>query len=322
MGLILLGIAIFVSLVLFMEGIFLLIRIRTNPELKRIRKQLSLMTREPLEKELDISRKKRPLSDIPWLDRLLQKIPFLAKLDRVLVQADSGYPLGVFILTSGLIVLLTITVLSYFINSVFLQLLIAIGLGSLPILYINVMRRARMKKFEKQLPDALALMARAMKAGHAFSGSLQMLTSEFDNPIAGEFQKVLNEINFGIGLENALANLTERVNCPDIKFFAISVIVQRETGGNLAEILEKISALIRDRFKLQEKVRTLSAEGKMSAIILICIPVLVALALTVINPEYIAVLKNDVIGQILIAIALIMAGFGISVMKKMVSIKV
>ncbi len=179
-----------------------------------------------------------------------------------------------------------------------------------------------MEKFERQLPEALDLMARALKAGHAFTGALKMVADEMDDPIGTEFDKTLGEINFGIDVSQALINLSQRVDCPDLRFFVIAIIIQRETGGNLAEILGNIAYLIRERFKLHGRVRVLAAEGKLSAIILVALPFLVALALTFLNPDYLEVLVTDPIGRFMSCFALVMMAFGIVVMKKMVAIKV
>jgi tight adherence protein B len=192
----------------------------------------------------------------------------------------------------------------------------------MPFLYIYFKKKRRMEKFQRQLPDALDLVARALKAGHAFTGGLRMVAEELGDPIGTEFEKTLNEINFGVGIAEALKNIPNRVDCPDLKFFITSVIIQRETGGNLAEILTKITYLIRERFKLQNRVQVLAAEGKLSAIILIAIPFVIALALSVLNPGYIKTLFIDPIGKILVAFALIMMIIGIFVMKRMIQIKV
>ena len=179
-----------------------------------------------------------------------------------------------------------------------------------------------MRKFERQLPDALDLVARSLRAGHAFSGGLQMVADEFDDPLGTEFQRTVAQINLGVSIEQALKNLADRVDCPDLKFFAVSVIIQRESGGNLAEILESISSLIRERFRLRGKIRTLTAEGKLSAGILVGIPFFVAFALSFMNPDYVRVLSTDPTGKILVAVALIMMGIGIAWMKKMITLKV
>ena len=133
----------------------------------------------------------------------------------------------------------------------------------------------RTEKFKKQMPDGLDLVARALKAGHAFSGGISMAAEEFDDPLGPEFAEMLDEINFGVSVPEALKNLTNRIECEELKYFVMGVILQRETGGNLAELIETLANLIREKFKFEGKVRTLSAEGKLSAIILSALPFLV-----------------------------------------------
>ncbi len=149
-----------------------------------------------------------------------------------------------------------------------------------------------------------------------------MVAEEFGDPVGAEFGKTLDEINFGAGVPEALTNMTQRVDCEDLKFFAVSVIIQRETGGNLAEILESLGHLIRERFKFQGRVRVLSAEGRLSAIVLVTIPFLIAVVFSLLRPEYIGILGSDAIGRVLVIMALVMMGCGIYLMKKMVSLKV
>jgi len=194
--------------------------------------------------------------------------------------------------------------------------------ASTPFLYILIARNQRMAKFERQLPDALDLVARSLRAGHAFSGALQMVAQEFPDPIGPEFAKTFAEINFGISVQDALKNLTQRIDCQDLKFFAISVIIQRESGGNLAEILESIGSLIRERFKLHGRIRTLAAEGKISAIILIALPFLVAGLIYVMNREYLQLLFSEPVGKLMLVLALVGMLLGVAVMKKIVTIRV
>jgi tight adherence protein B len=179
-----------------------------------------------------------------------------------------------------------------------------------------------MKKFERQLPDALDLIARSLRAGHAFSTGLGMVGQEFDDPVGPEFRKAQLQVGFGVSVDQALKALVQRVDCPDIRFFAVSVIIQRESGGNMAEILEGISSLIRARFKLRGKIRALAAEGKLSAIILLAIPFFMAFALSIVNPDYLAVLTVDPLGKILVICALLMMMIGVLSVKKMIDIKV
>jgi tight adherence protein B len=149
-----------------------------------------------------------------------------------------------------------------------------------------------------------------------------MVGDEFDDPTGTEFGRTIDEINFGVHTNEALKNLSRRVDCPDLKFFVISVILQRETGGNLAEILENLAHLIRERFKFQGHIRTLSAEGKLSAIILVALPFIITLALSLINPGYVATLLTDPIGKIMALFAITLMAFGVLVLKKMIQIRV
>ncbi len=194
--------------------------------------------------------------------------------------------------------------------------------ASMPFLYLLSLKQKRMAKFQEQLPDALDLIARALKAGHAFLGGLKMVADEFTDPIGTEFRKTIDEVNFGVGIDQAMKNLAHRVDCPDLQFFVVSVIVQRETGGNLAEILEKIASLVRERFKLYGKIRSLAAEGKLSAIVLLILPPLLGLYLFIIQPTYVGLLFKDPIGIAMVVGACIMMVIGTYVIKKMIEIKV
>ena len=184
-----------------------------------------------------------------------------------------------------------------------------------------MMKTRRMRRFEAQLPDALDMMARSLRAGHALTTGIEMAGQEFPDPLGPEFAKTVAQISFGVGMEQALRNLTKRVDCPDLKFLAVSIIIQRETGGNLAEILETISRLIRERHKLLGKIRALSAEGKLSAIILLALPFLVAAAMLALNPSYLDSLLSDPLGRVLIVAAVMMMLLGVGAIKKTVDIK-
>ena len=314
------GIGIFLAILLLVEGIYLVVRNRMNPEAKHLRERLKVLSLTNYsEEEVDLLRKKT-LSQVPWLNRLLLSIRWAQKLDQLLQQADIRHPVGLFILLS---VLLASGggLIAAFVTPVLVLPAIAL-LGLIPFVYIYVKKRKRMRKFERQLPDTMDLIARALKAGHALSGGLQLVGEEFGDPIGTEFQRTVNEINFGVAVPDALKALAQRVDCQDLKFFLMSVIIQRETGGNLAEILENIARLIRERFKLQGRVRVLSAEGKLSAIILVAIPFFLGFVLSIINPDYINTLFQDPIGIVLVIFACVMMALGILMMKKMVAIRV
>jgi tight adherence protein B len=318
----LIAITIFILTVALIEGAYYALRkIRSREKREVLRRLRGYPTTEYEREIIDIMRKSM-LSEVPWLNRMLLSIRWTDKLSRMIEQSGTDSTLGVFILLSivlasgGFVVGLWVT------SHALLSLIIAFFLGVFPFLYVYLKKKRRMEKFQRQLPDALDLIARALKAGHAFTGGLKMVGDELGEPVGTEFEKTLHEINFGSGIPEALKGLTQRVDCPDLRFFIISVIIQRETGGNLAEILGKISYLIRERFKLQSRVQVLASEGKLSAIILIAIPFVVALALSVLNPVYIKTLFVDPVGKALVAFALLMMVLGIIVMKRMIEIKV
>jgi tight adherence protein B len=182
--------------------------------------------------------------------------------------------------------------------------------------------KKRLKKFEKQLPDALELMSRGLKAGHAFASGLQLVAEEMADPIGGEFFKTFKEYNHGLDLNTALLNLCRRVDLRDLRFFTTAVMIQRETGGNLSEILDKIAALIRERFKLRNQIQALTAEGRLSGLILVLLPPVTALGLFYLNPNYILLLVNHPLGRMMTIAALFFQTLGVLTIRKIVRVKV
>lgn len=312
----------FTFVLLLSLGLLILFRTRWDAEAKRVRDQIRTLAAEGCDNsDVDIFRKKRKLSDIPLLDRVLGMIPLIYRMDLLLQQADIRLPVGIFVLLSALMGLTGLS-LGLNLSGALPAGTAAAMLGSLPFLWARSKKNKRLKKFESQLPEALDLLAKALKAGHAFSAGLNMIAHEFEAPISAEFERILSEVNLGRGIDHALKGMTERVDCPDLKFFTISVIIQRETGGNLAEILERISGLIRERFRLKGRIKTLSAEGRISAIVIICIPIFVACILQLIQPRYFDALTTDPVGKTVIAAFLILMIVGIFTMKKMIAIKI
>jgi len=320
MNLIITG-AVFIAVFCILEGIVLMLKGKWDPEARRVQRQLKSLVEEAEVDQAVIARS-RVLSSIPSLHAMLTRLPQLSKIDSLLIQSNFSYPMSVFLLISLILAIIGFY-LSYMVfQTVILSLPAAILIGLIPFLVASAKKNQRIKKFERQLPDALDLVARSLRAGHAFSGGLQMVAEEFDAPLGTEFQKTVAQISLGVSVEQALKNLADRVDCPDLKFFAVSVIIQRDSGGNLAEILESISNLIRGRFKLRGKIRALSAEGRLSAIIMIGIPFFIGTTLFVMSPEYIRILFTDATGKILVILALVMMGLGVLWMKKMITLKV
>jgi tight adherence protein B len=315
---------IFIAVVLFIEAIFLLIRRKWSPEARRIKRQLQELSTETYAgKDVELV-KSRTMSEVPWLNRLLfnAKLPVIQNLDRAAVQANLSQPLGVYLLAAGVLFVVGFALASFATWWFIARLAAAFILGAIPILYIYIMKSKRLAKFEEQLPEALDMMARSLRAGHAFTGALQMVGQEFDEPLGPEFIKTLNEINYGLGSDVALRNLVGRIDSDDLKLFVLSISIQRESGGNLAEILENIGRLIRERFILKGQIKSLSGEARISAYILVGLPFVIGGTIYLMNPEYVKVLFEDPIGHMMLLVAGIMMVLGIIVMKKMITVKV
>jgi tight adherence protein B len=203
-----------------------------------------------------------------------------------------------------------------------LDLLVGAVTGCCPLLYVWFKRRARLSRFEALFPDTLEFIARSMRAGHAFSVSLEMIHREFQEPVAGEFRRTFEEHNLGLPIEVALQKLGQRVPSLDVHFFVSAVLLQKRTGGNLAEILDKLAYVIRERFKLRGRIRAVSAHGKMTATALSCIPIAVAILMFYTNPDYVNFFFKDDIGQIMLGGAVVLQLIGYAIMKKIVNIEV
>jgi len=315
-------IIIFAVSIFLTEMLFYTYRTIRNPDRKKIQKRLKTFSYKKNKDGLPDILQKKLLSDVPFLNKILLRIPGPQRLDRFLQQANAQYRLGVFILVTIILALTGFFAGVLITGNYTLSIVIAPALAGIPFFYLCLKKKKRMEKFQRQLPEALELIARSLKAGHAFPSGMKLAADEFDDPLGPEFDETLNEINFGVSVPDALKNLTDRIDCPDLKFFVISVILQRETGGNLAEIIESLAYIIRERFKLYGKVKILAAEGKLSAIILVAIPFLLIIILRFINPDYINTLFTEPAGRIMAGIAACMMVMGILVMKKMVNIKV
>ena len=194
--------------------------------------------------------------------------------------------------------------------------------GSLPFLFLKVKRTRRMRAFEEAFPEALDLVARALKAGHAFATGLKMVADEMPDPVGTEFRKTFDEQNFGLPLKDALANLTVRVPLLDVRFFSTAVLIQRETGGNLSEILENLAHVVRERFKILRQVRVYTAHGRLTGYVLLALPAFLAIALAFINPEHMQLLFREHIGHVLLGITVVMQTIGYFWIKQVVKIEV
>jgi len=311
----------FFAVVLFLEGMYLTWNAYKGPEKMRIAKRLQAIS-VGVSSQASSLAKERLLAKTPELQSFLLRIPRIHLVDRMLLQSGLNISVAGFIaitslaLASGAVVGLLLAVSSW------VAFVIAIVAGIIPYLYVKKSKFKRMEIIELQLPDSLDLMGRAMRAGHAFPSALQMVSSEMPDPIASEFRIVFDEINYGIPAQEALMNLSTRVPSTDLSYFVIAVLIQRETGGNLAELLGNISHLIRERMKLLGTVRVLSAEGRLSAWILTLLPFVLGFVLNLVNPNFLSMLWTDPLGIKMVIYALGLMVIGIFTMSRIIKIRV
>jgi tight adherence protein B len=289
---------------------------RTKEQLRR----LSMIGREE-EVDLDILRDKR-LSSIGFLDQVLASAPFAKRIELLLYKAGVDMRVGTFVLIS-LVVGAGVTVLF---SLLFGRPLIAIAVGILcsfiPYMVMRSKRGKRMRQMDEQLPDAMDLMTSALRAGLSLPAALQLVAQEGPSPLAEEFGYTFDEQNLGMDIKDAMLNMARRIDSLDIKFFVTAVVVQRETGGNLAEIMDNIAHIIRERFRILGDVRTLTAHGRFSGVILSVLPVAMGFLIALIAPEYMLGFLRDPAGQALLLVALVLQIIGFIWIRRVVNIRV
>jgi tight adherence protein B len=262
------------------------------------------------------------LSDIPAFNRMLTAWPRATAIQRVLTQADIKIRAGKFILICAAAAAITGSLLMLLTNSVIFAILGAAAGVMVPILYVSIRRNKRFAKFEEKFPEAIELLVRATRAGHPFATAVELIANEAPEPIAGEFRKVFEEQKFGMPIRDAMLNLAERMPLVDVKFFVTTVMLQRESGGNLAEILEKLAYVIRERFKIRRQIRVYTAQGRLTMMILMALPPFMVLWLSITSPEFIKPLFYDPLGHLLILAGVIMQTIGYLLIRKIINIKV
>jgi tight adherence protein B len=262
------------------------------------------------------------LSDVPALHRILLKWKWSDKLRDFISQAGMKVKPGRLILLSAVLALGAYVVVNRFSSSNVLGI-VALPIGALlPIGVVAFKRRKRLKAFEKIFPEAIDLLGRAVRAGHSFATGLEMITTELPEPVAGEFRTTFEEQNFGLPLRDALLNLAERVPLIDVRFFVTAVLIQKETGGNLAEILDNLAHVVRERFRILGEVRVKTAQGRLTAAILISLPPIMAFVLRGLNPSYMKPLFDDPLGPYVIGLAAFLQIVGSLMLWKIVNIEV
>jgi len=273
------------------------------------------------EDELALMRDEQ-LSQIPALDSLLRRSPRIAAIQKMLAQAGMNLRAGNFLglcAMAGIAAAIVAYVLTRHIEIAWAAMLVGF---LMPYSYVSMKRQKRFTKFDELFPEAIDTLARAVRAGHAFTTALEMITNEINEPVAGEFRQLYEEQKFGMPVRDALLNLTERMPSVDVKFFVTAVMLQRETGGNLAEILDNLSYVIRERFKIQRQVRVYTAQGRLTMALLMGMPPIIVAVMMAINPAFIRPLFSDPIGHTLLVGGITLQTVGYFVIRKIIRIQV
>ncbi|MBT2322938.1 type II secretion system F family protein [Variovorax paradoxus] len=317
------AVLVFIAVLLLLEGLYLIWKAQNGPEATKIDKRLrALSAASDIGVQAQLL-KQRLLSGVPAFQRLLLNLPRVHHLDRLILQAGLDWTVSkllFYIVISGCLSFFVVS--SFFHAGLLVSLGAAVGLGVLPLPYVQYKRNKRMSRFERQVPEALDLLVRALRSGHSFSSGLQMIGEEMAEPIANEFRIVADEVNFGVSLNQALTNLSERIPLTDLRYFVVAVLIQRDSGGNLTEVLGNLSRLIRERLKMMAKVKVLSSEGRLSAWVLGLMPFVLAGIMNIFNPKFMSPLWTDSIGISILQYMLSFMAVGVVILRKIIRIRV
>lgn len=315
---------VFLFALFLVLGAYLLATHGSDAKRARLQKRLSealLHSAHTEDAEVILARNEL-LSEIPSLNRALLSMQAALQLKRMLDQADLHITPSRLVMFSGMAGILAAMASSVLSASILLMFVFGFLAASVPFIHVYYKRKKRFDRFLEHLPDALDLMSRALSAGHAFSEAMHMVSTEMPEPIATEFRKTYEEQNLGLSLKLALENLTQRIPLLDLRMCVTAVLIQRETGGNLAEILEKVAYTIRERFRIMGDLKTLTTSSRMSAWLLCGLPIFVSIVITAMNPDYMSVLWKDQRGHYLIAVAMILQVTGMLIVRKILRIKI
>jgi tight adherence protein B len=313
----------FVAVVLAIEGAYQWWNARHGSAARRIESRLRAMSAGGNVRQERLSiLKKRMLDESKPFDRLLLRMPRVHALDLMLQQSGLDWTVPKLLVLSVVWPVCVWLALAFAALPLVAVLPAVLFAACVPMLYVTRCRGRRMRKLQRQLPDVCDMIARALRSGHSFTSTLGMVGDEFPDPMGGEFRVTFDEVNYGVPLNDALKNLATRVPAQDLRYFVIAVLIQRETGGNLAELLDSIAALIRERFKLFDKVRVLSAEGRLSAWILGLLPFGTGAVMALVNREFLSVLWQDPAGIRMVGTMLVSMAFGLLWIRRIVRIRV
>jgi len=288
-----------------------------------------MMTRLTALQEVAVRREDVPdvlrrelLSDLPILNSILATAPGISNLRLFLEQAAITMQVGTFVLICAALALAGLVIALFLGFPAYLAAVAALLGGVLPFIVANALRQRRFDKFEEQFPEAMDLLGRAVRAGHAFITGFELIGKELPDPVGQEFRVAFQQQSLGLPLKDALENLAVRIPLPDVRIFVSSLNIQRESGGNLGEVLDTMSNIIRERFKLRRQVRIFTAEGRLSMYMLTAIPIVAFLGLYILQPEYLAPMLTDRRGHLGLGVAVILQVIGYIVISRIIKIKI
>lgn len=320
------GVLIFVGLVFFAvfllsQGLVLPVFGENRAARKRLKQRLGDLEQEEGESITSLLREKH-LKELTPIERQLEDLPWMQSLSALIEQSGNRIPAYQLVLIAITVAMAAAVVAWQLGRAIDLAAVAACVGFAIPFMKINRDRTKRFARLEEQLPEAIDTIQRALKAGHPFNGTLKMVADDMEDPISREFQLTFADINYGNDLRRAMLGLLGRVPSVTVMAFVTSVLVQKETGGNLAEILRQISEVVRSRFRFARRVRTLSAEGRMSAWVLAMVPLFLFGAMMITNPEYLPVMYKDETGQQMLIFAVIWSSIGIYFIRRIIRIDV
>jgi len=317
------SIATFLAITIAFIAVWIFAGTETNQE--RIRQRLESVRKVDQRGEITLDLKlirDEMLSSVPLVHRIMMRLSWSGRLRELIEQAGLKIRPAKFVLFAGVMGAGGYVLVSRVYRTGLISVVVGLICAALPFAFLLWKRRKRLDSFEEHFPEALDLLGRAVRAGHPFTTGLEMISKEAPEPVAGEFRKAFEEQNFGLPLRDALINMAERIPVVDVRFFVTALLVQKETGGNLAEILDELSRVIRDRFRIYREVQVKTAQGRLSAMIMIALPMIMMLVLQFLNPTYMQVLFRDPLGPTILGVCAVMQVIGSFILWRIVSIKV
>jgi len=313
----------FALILLVVFGVLFLLLRPTQTE-KALRDRLKMVEESsaPTPTEGEDLLKEQALSNVPWLNDLLKQVPLMVKLQQYKSQSGKKWLVAQFLFVTILVAVVAFWAATFWFPQWFLDTLVGCAAGGVPFLVLYQARSRRLNRFEELLADAIDLMSRGLRAGHTVPSAVAMVAEESPEPVASEFRRTYEENSFGLPFREAILHLAQRVPLPDVRFLVMAVVVQRETGGNLADVLEKTTYVMRQRFRLKRQVKVYTAQGRMTAYILSSLPVGCFLLLSIINPTYEKALYTDPLGVKVIIVGIVMMIIGILLIRRIIRIKI